>query len=67
MQSLGRWEGINMGQALLRTTTTKGCPVHNSCHGYTKADRADRPWWSRPWCPIHDIQNCPDRLIGGDE
>ena len=59
MQSLPLWEGVNMGQALLRTTTTKGCPVHDSCHGYTKAVRAARPAWSNPYCPIHRTKDCP--------
>lgn len=60
MQSLGRWEGVDMGRALLRTTTTKNCPVHDACHGYTKKYRAGLPEWSNPYCPIHGTRNCPD-------
>ncbi len=60
MQPLGRWDGINMGQAMLRTSTTKDCPVHDSCQHYTKAVRAERPWWSNPYCPIHKTRDCPD-------
>lgn len=59
MQTLPRWEGVNMGRALLRTATAAGCPVHDSCHGYTKAERTGRPSWSVPYCPIHGTHNCP--------
>lgn len=59
-QSLGRLYGVNMGRAVLRTKTTKDCPVHDACHGYTKAVRAARPSWSKPWCPKHATRNCPE-------
>lgn len=60
MQSLGTLYGISMGKAMLRTTTIKDCPAHDSCHGYTKAVRAARPEWSDPWCPKHGRKDCPD-------
>ena len=59
MQSLGTQDGIRMGNAMLRTKTTKGCPVHDSCHGYTKEYRKERPSWGNPYCPIHRVKNCP--------
>lgn len=57
---LGRLYGVNMGRGMVRLSTTKGCPEHDSCHGFTKADRAARPSWSNPWCPIHETRNCPE-------
>ena len=60
MQSLGRWEGVDMGRAMLRTSTEPGCPVHDSCQHYTKANRAKRPVWSNPYCPIHKTKDCPE-------
>lgn len=59
MQRLPRWEGVDMGQAVLRTATTPGCPVHDACHGYTRTVRAARPAWSDPYCPIHKTRDCP--------
>jgi len=57
--SLGRLDGISMGRGMLRTSTTVGCPVHDTCQGYTKEVRAARPEWSNPYCPIHGTKNCP--------
>jgi hypothetical protein len=59
MQSLGRWEGVSMGKALLRTTTTEDCPVHDACHGYTKAVRAEEENGEWLYCPHHGKRNCP--------
>lgn len=56
---MGFLHGVNMGKGKLRTSTTQGCPVHDTCQGYTKAVRAARPSWSNPWCPIHAGRNCP--------
>jgi hypothetical protein len=46
-----------------RLSTAKGCPEHNACHHWTKANRAKyvigRPWSIGPWCPIHEGRDCP--------
>lgn len=59
IRSLGRLYGINMGKGRVRLTTTPDCPEHDSCHGWTKDRRANRPAWSKPWCPKHGTRNCP--------
>jgi len=59
IRSLGRLDRVNMGQGLVRLSTTKGCPEHDSCHGWTKAKRAAQPSWSDPWCPLHGGRDCP--------
>lgn len=59
-QSLGTLYGVRMGRGQVRTTTTKDCPVHDTCQRYTKAARAARPAWSNPYCPIHKTKDCPD-------
>lgn len=56
---LGRLHGISMGRGIVRLSTTAGCPEHDSCHGWTKARRAQQPEWSKPYCPIHGTRNCP--------
>ncbi len=58
-RSLGRLDRVNMGRGIVRLSTTKGCPDHDSCHGWTKERRASQPTWSNPWCPIHATRNCP--------
>lgn len=64
-RSLGRLHGVSMGRGIVRLSTTKGCPEHDACHGWTKAARADyastRPWTNArgPWCPIHATKDCP--------
>lgn len=63
---LGRLYGVSMGRGVVRLSTTKGCPEHDSCHGWTKAKRAEyvqtRPWSppNGPSCPIHHMKDCPD-------
>ena len=57
--SLGTLYGVRMGRATIRLSTTKDCPVHDTCQHYTKAYRAGRPEWSTPYCPIHQARNCP--------
>lgn len=59
-QQLGRLYGISMGPGWVRLKDTPGCPVHDSCHGWTAERRAGRPSWSNPWCPIHQTRNCPE-------
>ena len=67
-ESLGRLHGIGMGKAIVRTATVKGCPVHDSCRGYTKEARsaaANGPWL---YCPHHGVKECPaDALAGVDD
>ncbi len=58
-QSLGRLYGVSMGRGTVRLDTTKDCPEHDSCHGWTAKARAGRPSWSNPWCPIHEGRDCP--------
>jgi len=48
------------GPTIVRTSTTEGCPLHDTCQGYTKVARAARPEWSDPWCPIHATRDCPE-------
>ncbi len=59
---LGRWPGTNidMGRRIVRLGTTPNCPVHDSCRGFTKANRAARPSWSNPYCPKHPKTPCPE-------
>lgn len=59
-RSLGRLHGVDMGRGIVRTGLTKGCPVHDTCQGYTRAVRSGRPAWSDPWCPIHGRRDCPE-------
>lgn len=59
MRPLGRLEGISMGQGMVRLHTTKGCPTHDTCRGFTAAYRKD--WgpegcWLQ--CPIHGSKDC---------
>jgi hypothetical protein len=49
-----------MGRGRVRTATTPDCPVHDACQGWTKAERAARPSWSHPYCPIHKTGDCPE-------
>lgn len=60
MVSGGRVDHITMGPIRARVGTTKDCPVHDTCQGYTKANRAQRPEWSNPYCPIHKTKPCPE-------
>ena len=60
LSSSGVFEGVQMGPSIVRTSTTEGCPHHDTCQGYTKAVRASRPGWSNPWCPIHATRDCPE-------
>lgn len=60
IRPLGRLYGVNMGKGRVRLTTGKGCPEHDSCHGWTKMRRAAQPEWSNPYCPIHATRNCPE-------
>lgn len=60
VRPLGMLYGVNMGKGPVRLSTTKGCPVHDSCHGWTKAERQKRPSWSNPYCPIHKTRDCPE-------
>jgi hypothetical protein len=60
MGSYGQLDGYDMGRGMVRISTTPGCPVHDSCQGFTKAYRATRPEWSDPYCVIHGTSDCPE-------
>jgi hypothetical protein len=62
IRSLGRLYNVNMGKGLVRLSTTKDCPVHDSCRRYTKEVRAARPSWSNPYCPKHKTRDCPETV-----
>lgn len=63
VRSLGRLHGIDMGRGIVRLSTTKGCPEHDTCHQWTKENRAKykvgRPWSIGPYCPVHANKDCP--------
>lgn len=59
VRPLGSLHGVRMGHDWVRVSTAKGCPEHDACHGWTAARRAERPSWSRPYCPIHGTRDCP--------
>jgi len=63
-RSLGRLYHVNMGRGIVRLSTTKGCPEHDTCHQWTAENRAKyvvgrEGWAGSPWCPIHATGNCP--------
>lgn len=58
-RSLGHLYDISMGRGIVRLSTTKGCPEHDTCHGWTKAKRAEQPSWSDAYCPKHGTNDCP--------
>ena len=63
-RALGVLYHINMGRGIVRLSTTKDCPEHDTCHQWTKANRARyrvgrEAWTIGPWCPIHETRNCP--------
>ena len=58
-RSLGVLGGINMGRGIVRLSTTSGCPVHDSCQGYTASIRAHKWNGLRLYCPIHRTKDCP--------
>jgi hypothetical protein len=58
--SFGTLHGMSMGSGMQRVGLTPGCPEHDSCHHFTAEYRATRPEWSDPWCPIHDVKDCPE-------
>ena len=63
--SLGTLYHVSMGRGIVRLSTTKGCPEHDTCHQWTKENRAryvvGRPWATlrSPYCPIHKDRDCP--------
>lgn len=62
-RSLGVLNRINMGRGVVRLSTTRGCPVHDACHGWTRAARIARRVeapWSDPYCPVHATRDCPE-------
>lgn len=48
-----------MGRGIVRLDTTKNCPVHDTCSGFTHEYRNEEEKWGKLWCPIHETKDCP--------
>jgi hypothetical protein len=67
IRPLGRLYGVSMGKGWGRTGTTKDCPIHDTCRGFTSAVRARRANGRLLQCPKHHRRDCPVSDTAGPE
>lgn len=55
----GRLYGVSMGTGPVRLSTTKDCPTHDTCKGWTSHVRSKRSNGRLLYCPKHGTKDCP--------